>query len=106
MFEGNIVRTGREPASAEGTSGEEMLRALSWEEIIARLGAARDFRSLMERQRDAGGGSFNASSARLLAALGEGQPGINPFALTNRKMTKCNDFGVTSDAATDDRGRQ
>jgi hypothetical protein len=106
MFEGKIVRAGQELAPAEDAFGEERLRSLSWEEIVVRLGAARDFRRLMERQLNAGGGSFNADSARHLAAHGDVKPGINPFALTNRKMAKCIDFGVASDAAADDRGRQ
>jgi hypothetical protein len=106
MFEGKIVRAGQDLAAAEDAFGEEGLRSLSWEEIVVRLGTARDFRDLMERRLDAGEASFNPSSARHLAGHGDGKPGINPFALTNRKMAECNDFGVASDAATDDRGRQ
>ena len=106
MFEGKILPEGVEPAVAEGDFGKEGLRALSWGELVARFGAARDFRSLTERQLDAGEGSFDASSARHLAGHGDGEPGINPIALTNRKMATCIEFEVNSNALTDDRGRQ
>ena len=106
MYEGNILKAGPGLADAGGASGEESLRALSWGELVARLGAARDFRSLMERQLHAGEGSFNAASARHLAGLDEEKPGINPFALTNRKMATRIEFEVTGEAGTDDRGRQ
>ena len=105
MFEGKIVRAGQELAPAEDAFGEERLRSLSWEEIVVRLGAARDFRRLMERQLNAGGGSFNADSARHLAAHGDVKPGINPFALSDRKIATCMDF-ASSEAARGDRGRQ
>jgi hypothetical protein len=106
MYEGNIVHAGQQPEPADAISGEEGLRALSWDEVVARLDAARDFRRLMEERPQSGGASFNAISARHLAALGDAQPGINPFALTNRKMANRIEFVVTRAAAIDDRGRQ
>ena len=106
MYEGNILRAGQQAELGDGLAGEEGLRALSWDEVVARLGAARDFRRLMDRRPQAGEGSFNPALASHLAALGDGQPGINPFALTNRKMANRIEFVVTREAASDDRGRQ
>jgi hypothetical protein len=50
-------------------------------------------------------GSFDHTSARHLATLGDGQRGINPFALTNRNMAQSKEEMVSSEMATGDRGR-
>jgi hypothetical protein len=103
MFEGKILPTTPHDEANDGTSAEEGVRALSWSELIGRLGAARDFRRLMGGGAQNGTGSFNASCASHLAALDGGTPGINPFDLTDRKMANCMDFGTHEVGS--DRGR-
>jgi len=105
MFEGRILPAGYALAESEDPFGSESLRPLAWEEIMARLGAAREFRRLMQAAAANRGGSFDRASARHLAAFGEGQRGINPFALTNRKMGQSNEDAVSSEMKTGDRGR-
>jgi len=105
MYETNIVRSGTEIGALETAFDAEGLRPLSWGELVARLGAARDFRKVMGGRLLAGGSSFNLASARHLAGRGEGKPGINPFALANGKIAN----GMRSpEAGSDihgDRGR-
>jgi len=106
MFEGNILHIGHEVVARDASGTAEGLRALSWGELVARLDASRDFRRVMEAQSGAPGGSFNRTSARHLAALGDGKPGINPFALANGKMAESMSDTVTKEELTGDRGRQ
>jgi len=40
MYEGNILRAGQQAELGDGLAGEEGLRALSWDEVVARLGAS------------------------------------------------------------------
>ncbi len=105
MFEGKILQPGHELPGAEYDFGADGLRPLHWDELLARFGAARDFRRVMQQAAAAREGSFDLGSARHLATLGEGQRGINPFALTNRKMGQSMEAAVNSETPTGDRGR-
>ncbi len=104
MFEANIIRSGEESPVPEG-GGSGDLRALSWGEIAARLAAAQDYRRLAASRNPFACGSFNLVSARHLAALGDGKPGVNPIALANRKIAGGMDCAVTSEVTHGDRGR-
>lgn len=106
MYEKNIVRSGAEIGAQETATDAEGLRALSWGELVARFGAARDFRRMMDGRLLTGSASFNLASARHLAGRGEGKPGINPFALGNRKIADGMRFPETGNGIPGDRGRQ
>ena len=105
MFEGKILQASPAVSGAESEFGADGLRPLGWDELVARLGAAREFRRVMREAAGAREGSFDHGSARHLATLGEGQRGINPFALTNRKMGQSMEEIVSSEMMTGDRGR-
>ena len=105
MFEGKILQPGHALSGAEGEFGADGLRPLAWDELVARFGAAREFRRVIRQAANAREGSFDLGSARHLASLGEGQRGSNPFALTNRKMAQSMDASVSSETKTGDRGR-
>ncbi len=105
MYEGNILNLGSIAPARDPFSGAEGMHVLSWGELVARLGAARDFRRIIVGDH-VYRGSFDYASACHIAALGGGKPGINPFALTNRKATESISLSVMSDTNTCDRGRQ
>ncbi|MBO9498802.1 MAG: hypothetical protein J7496_13045 [Novosphingobium sp.] len=105
MYETNIVHPDGGIVAREAACDAEGLRPLHWAELVARLGAARDFRRVMGGRLLAGGSSFNLASARHLAGLGEGKPGINPFALANGKIADAKDFAEMSENSAGDRGR-
>jgi len=106
MFEGRFLQTGGQPGDAQGAYGADGLRPLGWDEIVAMLGAARDFRRVVRDRGDLDGGSFDGHSAAHLATLEEGQRGINPFALTNRKMGHGMDNAAGSETNAGNRGSQ
>jgi hypothetical protein len=104
MFEGKILQAGAALSGSESEFGADGLRPLGWDELVARFGAAREFRRVMLEAVRTREGSFDHGSARHLATLGEGQRGINPFALTNRKMAQSKEE-LVSETKTGDRGR-
>ena len=66
------------------------LRPLAWAELRARLTAAHDLRASLARSDDGGEASFDAGSARRLAAHhdegeGEGEDAVNPEISVNGK---------------------
>ena len=105
MYETNIVRPGAGIGGQEAAFDAEGLRPLGWSELVARLGAARDFRRVMGGRLLAGGSSFNLASARHLAGRGEGKPGINPFALANGKIADGIHFPELGDGTAGGRGK-
>ena len=72
MFEGKPpFAAGAHGSESQAQSGED-LRALSWSDLVAKLGAARDLRralgEMRSRENDDGTpASFDAHSAQLLA---------------------------------------
>lgn len=105
MFEEKIIPAGCGLSDAGSEFGADGLRPLGWQELVARLGAARDFRRVMQAESGARGGSFDHASARLLTAFEQGQRGINSFALTNRKIDQSKEDMVSNVMKTGDRGR-
>jgi hypothetical protein len=86
MFEGKppIVPEGHD--SHRELAGVDSLRPLTWSDLRARLEAARDFRASMRQGEDGEIASFDAVSARRIAALSNSKHGVNPSDLANRKQ--------------------
>ena len=73
MFEGKPPQSG-EPRPLGTESGEgDSLRPLSWDDLVARLSAAREFRDSLGGSARACESSFDAGSARLIAAHHNGK---------------------------------
>jgi hypothetical protein len=106
MYETNIVQSGAHSRGQEPAYDAEGLRPVSWGELVARLGAARDFRRVMGGRLLAGGASFNLASARHLAGRGDGKPDVNPIALANGKIAGGMGLPAAGDDIPDDRGRE
>jgi len=84
MFEGKPPRPEDGTALRPGAEREE-LRPLAWSDLTTRLAAARDLRaSLAPGERD-GEGSFDALSARWIAAHPPEEELVNPEDSANRK---------------------
>jgi hypothetical protein len=84
MFEGKPPRP--EEASLAGRKADgEALRPLEWAELASRLAAARDLRASLNGQDAAGEGSFDAGSARRIAAHRSGKEAVNPEASADGK---------------------
>ena len=77
MFEGKPPR----PRDAQALDGEprdiDALRPLSWGDLVTRLSAARDLRSSFDGAATAGEASFDAGSARRIAAHHNGKQDVN-----------------------------
>src|SRR4051812_48218794 len=86
MFEGKPPRPEDGTALRSGAERDE-LRPLAWSDLTTRLAAARDLRvSLAPGERD-GEASFDAMSARWIAAHPAEQELVNPVDSANRKGT-------------------
>ena len=77
MFEGKPPKSA-EGHAAEGQRESETLRPLSWSELVARLAAARDLRASLTGRVSRSDASFDASSARCIAAHHNGKHLVNP----------------------------
>ena len=77
MFEGK-------PPFPEDPS-REVLRPLQWAELASRLAAARDLRASLREGGKGGDASFDAGSARWIAAHRDDKDRVNPEDLANRK---------------------
>lgn len=64
----------------------EPLRPLRWSDLVARLEAVRDLRASYSGNARAYDGSFDASSARRIAAHHNGKHVVNLDDLANRKV--------------------
>jgi hypothetical protein len=84
MFEGKPPRMADSGAS-EAAPGDDVLRALSWHDLVARLAAARDVRSSSVSSQSHGDGSFDAGSARRIAAHHHGKQSVNLEDLSDGK---------------------
>lgn len=96
----------------DGTTGDvsgragDALRAIGWNELSARINAARDLRQ--EMRRDAVQGSMNVASfgdaaASYFAAIEEGERPVNPITLEGRKASVVSTALDETDAARGDR---
>ena len=86
---GGDERSANRPARRTG----EALRAVEWNELTARLNAARDLRLLMRTESQAPiesvAASFGDAAASYFALLGDDEPGVNPDALEHGKGSPC-----------------
>ncbi|MBV7258497.1 hypothetical protein [Erythrobacter crassostreae] len=82
------------------------LRALEWNELTARLAAARDLRLLIQRDSrlniEEAAFSFGDAAASYFQALEHDEQLINPDALERSKASSCITFEPSDDAATSD----
>ena len=85
MFEGKPPR----PRDAQALDGEQpdidALRPLSWSDLVARLSAVREQRSPHDDADSGGEASFDAGSARRIAAQHNGKQDVNLDASGNGK---------------------
>ena len=77
MFEGKSI--------VPEESAADALRPLAWSDLAARLAATRDLRASLAVGEKGGKASFDAMSARWIAAHREGQESINPELSGNGK---------------------
>ena len=84
MFEGKLPTPVEALPLGELQDGE-VLRPLSWSDLVARLSQARDLRASLEGAPVASDASFDAGSARRIAAHHNGKHGVNLDDLGNGK---------------------
>ena len=94
MFEGKRPLAGD---CAQPARPEDALRPLEWTELASRLAAARDLRASLAPGEIEGEGSFDAHSARWIAAHRDGQEFVNLEDSANGKGADRS--GDTSDGA-------
>lgn len=106
MIEGKLSSVVAEQAVGAGT-----LHAFAWDELVAKLAAARDLRELFAGSRGGSLASFAPQAARALAlcesAEGEADQGcINPDALGHGKGVRANTIAAAGEAGDCDREMQ
>jgi hypothetical protein len=100
MFEGKPPRPGEICPLSDSERGGEMLRPLSWNDLVARLSAARELRASLAPDHGGGEGSFDAGSARRIAAHHNGKPGVNLEDSSNGKTMAGTANGAVDGAGT------
>ena len=84
MFEGKLPKPAEALALGEAQDGE-VLRPLSWSDLVARLSQARDLRASLDGAPAVSDASFDAGSARRIAAHHNGKHSVNLDVLGNGK---------------------
>ena len=85
MFEGKPPHP-RDSRALDGEAQDfETLRPLSWGDLVARFTEARDLRAVCDHEAEGGDGSFDAGSARRIAAHHNGNHDVNPDISGNGK---------------------
>ena len=84
MFEGKLPQPAEAGPLETGPDGES-LRPLHWDDLVARLAAARDLRASFGGPDEAADASFHAGSARRIAARHNGKHAVNPDDSSYRK---------------------
>ena len=85
MFEGKPPHPREARALDDGPQDFEALRPLSWGDLVARLTAARELRGAGGEADERGEASFDAGSARRIAAHHNGNHDVNPDISANGK---------------------
>lgn len=85
MFEGKPPSPLEAQPFAEAPDSQP-LRPLSWSDLVARLAVARDLRASLGGDPPTADGSFDASSARRIAAHHNGKHSVNLDDLGNSKV--------------------
>ncbi|MFL0355242.1 hypothetical protein ACI5KX_02080 [Erythrobacter sp. GH1-10] len=103
LGDGELLIGNAEAAPAQGGGA---LRALEWNEVTARLNAARDLRLLMRRDSrlniDGGAASFGDAAATYFRALETEERPVNLDALEQGKASSGIASQATGDAAQSD----
>ena len=105
MFEGKSSHHGFGGDESGNPGAGGSLREVAWGELVSRLAAARDLRCEMG-STGTGEASFDAESARRIAARGEGKPEINSDALGDGKDAGTKETNGLNDLDTGDRGQE
>ena len=100
MFEGKPPRPADARPFEERGEGES-LRPLTWGDLVARLSAARELRTSFGGSDDGGDASFDAGSARCIAAHHNGKLSVNPDDSSNRKSGEGTAAGAAYGAGAD-----
>ena len=79
------------------------LRAICWQELTARINAARDLRQVLSRDQACLTASFADAAAGYFSDVEEGKRAVNPDALGHRKASNCMEVREEGDAGTSDR---
>jgi hypothetical protein len=106
MFEGKSSHQNYGGDESGRTAAGESLREVAWGELVSRLAAARDLRCELGDSTATGEASFDAESARRIAARGEDKPEINPDSLSDRKDAGTKETNALKDLNTGDRGQE
>ena len=81
--------------------GGDALRAIDWNELTARLNAARDLRRVLRRDARASiqsaAASFGDAAATYFQSLGNDEHDVNPVALEHSKASR----GIVADTQND-----
>src|SRR5688500_6403005 len=88
MFEGKLPKPGAYRPLDNEPAENDRLRPLSWEDLAARLSAARELRAALRVPRSASEGSFDAGSARRMAAHFNGKQPVNLEDSSNGKAAE------------------
>ena len=84
MFEGKLPRVDEAQPVGDPVDSD-VLRTLSWNDLVARLAAARELRGSFAGVGEAGDASFDAGSAARIAAHHNGKHSINLDSSSNGK---------------------
>ena len=87
---------------SKGASRGKALRAFGWAELTARINAARDLRSLLERDNFLISASFSDAAAGYFSSREQGKPDVNPHSLTGQKACDGIEFFADGETATGD----
>ena len=99
MFEGKPPRAAEALPLEEAQEGEA-LRPLSWSDLVARLSAARELRASFSGRAAGSEASFDAGSARRVAAHHNGKHGVNLEHSSYRKGPQGNADPAVHGAST------
>jgi len=98
MFEGKPPLPGNARPLPQEWEGEA-LRELTWADLVARLSASRGVRGTVEPADEGGEASFDALSARRLAAHHNGKWPVNPDDLADGKAPQRTAAQISGDGS-------
>ena len=87
MFEGKLPNSA-EAQPLDGGPDGEVLRTLSWHDLVARLAASRDLRASCAAAGEGADASFDAGCARRIAAHHNGNHDVNLEDSSYRKAAQ------------------
>jgi hypothetical protein len=99
MFEGKLPKA-HEALPLGEAQDDDVLRPLSWSGLVARLAQARELRASLEGAPAVSDASFDAGSARRIAAHHNGKHAVNLDDLGNGKGPEGTAGGAVHGAAS------